>query len=142
MIGSSNREYVSLVHETTTRGGDHTRADGYISNDSTTNLWWQFLLTLPTNRGGKKLYIDAQKVIVAKAGLSDYVNTANVYGGVYTGTTLLNTDTQNRTAPGSYVDSFTAVDCSSYDFIVGYINTVVGTATNLSLRMSLRCYYD
>ena len=144
MIGSANAEYVPLCFETTSVGGDHARASGYIENDSTTDHWAQWVLPYPTTRGGLKLYVSGIKILVYDADANSYVDTANIYRGTETGTTLIYSNTTNRQSQGDYTSTFTAVDCSGDDFVVGYVKIECsgGAAGDCDHRMLAQIYYD
>lgn len=141
--GSANHTYyrvVALPHDTfplfynlnqTRFVGAHT--PGYIR-------WW---LTIPTTKGGYKLYIDGIQVGVHTADSSNLITLVEIQGLQYNSDTeLYDSGALTLNSAQEWTDTFTAVDCSTYDHIVVEITCTVPTAANLKISYcALRCYY-
>jgi len=144
MIGAANKAWIPLAYQA--QSINSYRA--YMPNrdlrpTSTTNFYATHVLSgIPTNRGGKKLYITGVRIELAYADGTNYIGLVQAHARKYNAElTLLNNGTDRKSA-GSYTYSFTAVDVSSYADVTTYMQFVSGGAGILSLRSVLmECYY-
>lgn len=148
MIGSANAAWVPCP----VGSGQH--ADYYTGSFST-NIGaggWYFTcdLPLPTNRGGKKLYIDGIRVAVWAANATNYINQIDVYGLTAAASTVIYTEADNQTSTGLKEDGTgtmdawgAATDCSGYLAIrvVMAITTANAGAWGIAATL-LSCYYN
>jgi len=143
MIGVANRVWVSMLYETWNTGRPQATY-GRLTNIDANDAYWLFKLPLPTNRGGKKLYIDGLKVELADADGNDYITTVIVYAMRYDfGTTALFSDNSNKTSPASITYPFTAIDVSTLSQVSVLVGTVLTNAGDLDIAdVSMRCYYE
>ena len=147
MIGSANAQYVPLVLDGHTLATKSLKISGGIwTNADTNNKNAVFTLPLPTNRGGKKLYINAFNIIVKDADSNNKVTNASLKGLTYNSFVELAADATDLETVNSASDTheytFTAVDCSGYDKINLTISDSVATAGNLDYYPMVKCYYD
>lgn len=146
MIGSANSEYIVCEyneHSSTTRA---IRNFGQgITNVSATDPTINFVLPLPTNRGGKKLYIGGVKLAVLDADANNYVTLIDLVGFTYAGGhNVIDTNGTDYTTPQEVEDGYgTDYDVSSYDYVVVKVSMWVDTADACDIgNPLLDCYYD
>jgi len=114
---------------------------GQVLNTGATDMTLFFLLPLPTVKGSLKLYISGTKFGLEDADADDYVNNVKIWG-ITDSATILDTDATNYDSAGVKTDTFTAVDCSSYDHIKIEVECVNTNASDLDVHnIKLRCYY-
>lgn len=144
MIGAANSAWVPLAYQADNQTTKKWRSVNYaMRNIDGTDTDLVYLCTLPTNRGGKKLYCTGVRIALQDADAGDYVDKYTLYGRLHTGATDLANDGTNRTAAGTYDDTFVAVDCSSYHEVIVWVETVTTNANDLDIsNISLQLYYD
>jgi len=142
MIGANNKAWVPCIYAASSPTTVPIAYGGHMSNPDDTDVWWSFILPLPTVKGGLKLYISGLRVDLFDADAGDYVDTRRIYGGSATASTeLVTEETTNLISQGQYDWTFTAVDCSSYGTISSLLQLVVTNAYDLKLTVAIRCYY-
>lgn len=142
MIGSANAAWVPCAFEGTNPEGS-MRSGEQMENVDGTNHYPRYMLCLPTNRGGKKLYVSGVRVLVQDADNDDYLSMTKVIGITYSGspTAILNSSTDVKSAQ-RHEKTFTATDCSSYDMVAVTLYCSVTTAYELGIRgVTVKAYY-
>jgi hypothetical protein len=143
--GSANKAWYPCIAEIESQVGsikNHSANDG-ITNVDATDFWLLYTCGLPTNKGGKKLYVDAVRVELKTAAAADYVTQIEVVGVDHDTNTTLVTEATDRTTAGQYDTTFTAADCSSYTKVVVQVSTLVTNASGLIIRgIYVRAYYE
>lgn len=141
MIGSANQAWIPCtymgntaenmpawaVHMTEWDAGDY-------------NTGWQ--LPLPTNRGGKKLYVSGIRILLKDADATNYIDNIYLYGVTATGQTIKQTDTTNYTTTGEKNFTFTAEDMSSFQMVHVGVDIHSTNPGDLDFLVLARCYYD
>ena len=146
MIGSANSEYVVCKyneHSSTSRV--IRNFGGYITNVNATDPIIYFVLDLPTNRGGKKLYIDGVKLAVLDADIDNFVSAIDLYGFTYAGgVVVIDANPTDYTVPQEVVDGYgTVYDVSAYDYVGVKVSLWVDTGGACDIgNPLLDCYYD
>jgi len=144
MIGSGNAANIPCIysgHSTTTY--KVYRDTLGIHNIDGTNFSLFFTCPLPTNRGGKKLYVGDVIVDLSDADADDKIIYLFVRGYDYDSAATINDSAAERTAPGSYTYDFTPADASAYKIVVIQFNVEANNAADFDLRsVVLECYYD
>ena len=144
LIGAANHAWVPCAYMDTYETGTWRASVGLLYNIGSTNTQLSFMLPLPTNRGGKSLYVDGIRVSVYQANATNYVDTIQARGLTYLAATQLVgfADAANRTAQGLYETTPTAVVCSGYEQIVVAADVVTADLHGLRIAgTALRCYY-
>jgi hypothetical protein len=149
MIGAANYAWVPLIYEESDANSGRSYY-GAISNPGTSACSWTYKLPLPTNRGGKKLYVSDLKLTVEAANGTNYVDGVYLYCVDADGdeTTVYTGAADNRSAKGEYnysgsTDVFGTYDLSSYVSVTVMVLTVVANANALKVgALNLKCYYD
>jgi hypothetical protein len=145
MFGSGNTTWYPcswIGHSGTTRDYYISLGTGHISNLNANDAGLRFDLMTPTVKGGLKLYITGSRVVINDADAGDYIDTTTVYGYTNSALTALNQDATDYNSPAVWDDTFGAVDCSSYNGVFVFLNTVVTDANDLDLAgVFLQCYY-
>jgi len=143
MYGSANAAWVPC----TLLGIDYPAkikaSGGWMSNVDAQDMYVLFNLPMPTTKGSLKLYISGLRLVIFDADATDYVTQVIIYPMKETGAAAaILQDTTDRTAQGDYTYTFTAADCSTYDLISVYVQTVNTDAADLDFGPPLiRCYY-
>ncbi len=115
----------------------------YIRNVDTTNVWMQYICPLPTNRGGKKLYIGDCVLDVNQAdGSDDFINTLIVNAVDNNSLYEHINDNTFRTAQGKYTYAQTPADISAYTQALVQIRMDGGDGRVAIASVLLECYYD
>jgi hypothetical protein len=146
MIGSANSEWIPCMYNGSW-GHDEINIARTVSNAGATDLVIIYSLPLPTNRGGKKLYLGDFLVHLHDADASNYIHYVDIYGMSFGSETLLYTDGTNRMAASANATQYTYAtaigDVSAYYNIQVQIRTVNATANDLDIsNVLLKCYYD
>jgi hypothetical protein len=143
MLGSANSAWVPMVLELETVVGKILNRSAYdITNADTTDVSFSMLLPLPTNRGGKKLYIKGIRVMIWAAAATYYLNQIIVYGVRYNAATELLNDGTDRTSANLYTYAFAAADVSSYNEIKAFLTFESGGGTWRIIGAEIDSYYD
>ena len=74
MLGSQNSAFVPVVFEAPAVAFSTMKGGALYQNTGATNEYITYRLPLPTNRGGKKLYICGVKISVYLADANDYLD--------------------------------------------------------------------
>lgn len=152
MIGSDNAAWIPCPF----MGSFVADADaGYktylylIRNTGETDNDLVFMCPLPTNRGGKKLYVKGIQFGLINADANDYVDRVYVSYYYYHSAPTIYEQTTNVTTTGDKVSGSgldawgSADDCSAGDYVSVLIETVCTTASDLDIgHVQLQCYYD
>ncbi|KKL17417.1 hypothetical protein LCGC14_2485800, partial [marine sediment metagenome] len=146
MIGSANAEWIPCAYMDSAIVDTWRVSNvGTLDNLGATNTSITFTLPLPTNRGGKKLYINGYSIGIFAADADDYVNNSFLKMSKFdTVTTIPNSlVTTNRTAQGEFDTTFAAVDVSGFNQIYLILEVVNTNANQLRItNVAIRCYYD
>lgn len=143
--GVANHEWIPCAYMDTYDVDTWRCSVGVLYNIGATNTKLSFMLPLPTNRDGKKLYIDGIRISVMQANATNYVDFIQARGLTFTGAIQLAglVIGTNRTTAGLYPSLATAVDCSIYEQITCEIAVITANLHGLRLTgIHLRCYYD
>lgn len=142
MIGSANKAWVSCPCIGSSDFSAMTVVES-IRNVSGTEFYFEFQLPLPTNRGGKKLYVDRVMVLLNQADANNKITMIKVLGFKYDSATLLLNDTTSYTSQQQIEVATTSTDAYSYNIIAVNLYATVATGGNLKvLGVQLRCWYD
>jgi len=146
MIGAANSEYIVCAYNENSQIPRSIRnAGGGITNIGTANPIVMFVLDLPTNRGGKKLYIDGMKLAILDADENNYVTLIYLYGFTYAGGHVnIDTNETDYTVPQEVVDGYgTVYDVSAYDYVGVKVYMTIDTEGACDIgNPLLDCYYD
>lgn len=152
LVGAANKAWVPAIHHNDNEPGSVYSVDAYtVAYRGTTGYYNIFKLPLPTNLGGKKLYITGMRVYIKVADAANYVDRQILVGSPASNAagTTLHDDVANYptglpgTTDGSTEHTFAAVDCSSYRGILYLVRMVKGTDGVCRLHgAELQCYYD
>ena len=143
MFGSANAAWVPCAYEGCYFASYAEIAGaGQVLNTGGNDMTLFYLLPKPTLKGSLKLYISGTKFGLEDADAGDYVNNVKIWGITSTAT-ILDTDATNYDSAGVKINTFTAVDCSSYDHITIEVECVNTNASDMDIHnIKLRCYYD
>jgi hypothetical protein len=144
MIGAANSAWIPCCFQRVNDSADiNDHQTIFRGSAASADALLGFLCPLPTNRGGKKLYVKGIRIQLQAADADDYIDDVSLRGITATGAATVQTDTTNRTAPGEYIASFTAEDMSAYKAALAMTTWAMNTANQLGLMgMQLDCYYD
>ena len=143
MIGAANAAWVPCQ----LMGGPlqaywETQKVGYVANLGADDLDMIYSCPLPTTRGGLKLYVAGTRVGLGDADATDYVDNTYVYGITGTSQTQIDVVTTNRNTAAVHEDIFAAVDASSYERVVVWLECVNASLNQLDIySVLLKCYY-
>ncbi len=147
MIGSSNSAWIPCIAslDNSTSQNIFYFTGTYMTNVTSTDGGMMFVLPIPTNRGGKKLYVTGTRVTLSDADANDYITATYTFSHPSGGgaATQLLSDGTNRTSAGTYTYDYADVDCSGAVQVVTIITCVLTSNANLDCYgMELECYYD
>lgn len=148
MVGSANKQYIAC----TARGQYPDPSDWAASNASvwrakSTATRVTFDLPLPTNRGGKKLYVKAWAIGVFDADANNYITRVRILKykcdtGALSETTVRDYNTDIDSAQ-CFSENLTANDCSGYTHVYVIVDVTVADDDALDfISPSLEVYYD
>jgi hypothetical protein len=147
MIGSGNKAWIPCTLDgsgyVSSSNGDLIYAATTIGNISGNDGYLRFIIPLPTNRGGLKLYCKDVKITLQDADAAAYVDEIVLQGVTNTGGASVLTDATNRTTAGDHTTSNTADDMSGYDHAQVRVKIMVDAAGELDISgVYVECYYD
>jgi hypothetical protein len=141
MFGSANAAWVPCIFQVESPKSEVYGAYS-IRNVGANDQNLSYVLPLPTNKGGLKLYISGIRVGIIGANGTNFITRMRVYGLVYNTVTTLDDDTTDYNSAQLVDESFAAVDCSSHNQIVVQLDTTVANAGALNIVfVELECYY-
>jgi len=106
------------------------------------NSYFIFSVPLPTNRGGKKLYINGTRVSLMNADASNKVVATYINGHGNSTKSTLDTDPTVKDSVGLHEDTSMTEDCSAYHVIKVALSCAVATPGNLHIQfVTVRYYY-
>ena len=143
MLGSANAAYVpcSLMVETDV-GKIKYGGQWALANVDATNVDLAYNITLPMTKGTLALYISGVQIIVQDADAQAYVDRIRLTGLTFDSTDTFGDVTTDRTAAGKYTTAITAQDCSGFDEVHVYVETVCDAGDELDIRgVQVNCYY-
>lgn len=146
MIGAGNSAWIPCMFI----GIQDSNDDSYyiyqstnIRNTGATDVDYAFVLPLPTNRGGRKLYINTFRLYCGLLNGTNYVTRVSVKG-IYDDASPVNEwlDSTDKTTSGQIDYDLSDLDVSGYDQINLEVQTTVATAgyTRIS-GVWIECYY-
>jgi hypothetical protein len=117
---------------------------GVIENTGTNDSDFMLNIPLAPNKNGKKLYIKGYGLGLEDADGGSYLNDLKIREvTAYNTVNTLYNDTSNRTSPGDYTQTFTAVDCSSAEKVFVYLYHVWTHTAEYGLAyFNITYYYD
>ena len=140
MFGTANSGYepcIPIPYENRNMNGSWVT-----SPIGTGTIYHYWILPLPTNKQGLKLYVRGWEIGTQDADANSRIQNVVVSGVVYNGMTALDTYGATITTATRTTDSFTAVDCSGYNRIHVRLELSVAVAANLDIAyVNLLCYY-
>ena len=147
MLGSGNSAWVpciaTMVNEYGHSGEVRSSGQSSVTFKGTADTYMCFQLPLPTNRGGKKLYLKGLKVEVRSADGNDYVDRVLIQTANYAGGSVVFDDTTNLTSSQSKTYTFTASDVSGKETVIVAIKAVTTSDDQLNIHgVLIDCYYD
>ena len=111
-------------------------------NADTNNADWMFQFPETTNLGDKKLYIKGIRRHMYDSDATNYIDTIKLYGVTESAATLLHTWTCNTDKTvGEKTETFTAVDCSGYNYVILWVTCLLGAANALEYLVEVHRYY-
>ena len=141
MIGSDNAAWVPCPLD----GGSSFSAFRVIEeamNLGTTDFYPKYTLPLPTNRGGKALYIDAVRVLLSSADTNDYLNMIKVLGLKYNGVVRYYENQGDWKSQQKVEYDFSNQNASNVDQVAVTLHIVATTGNDVRIRgVLLKCYY-
>ena len=143
MYGSANAAWVPCAFE-----GGNVQADyeinvtGTITNTGAGAMGLIFTLPYPPTKGSLKLYVSGTEVGLDDADASNFVTAVYVLGITFDTQAVIDVVGTNLTTIAAHQDTFTAVDCSSYDKVIVNVECTNPNAGNLDISyVTIRCYY-
>jgi hypothetical protein len=142
MYGSANAAWVPCQYVGATVPTDfYMQTYGLVAAAAST-AWVWFDLPLPTTKGTLKLYCTGARIDLQDADANNYIDRMITRYRSDAGVQNLSDNSTNRTAQGTFTDSFAAVDCSPGTTC--YVRLLVSTngADNLKIAsVEMQCYY-
>ncbi|MCP4550877.1 MAG: hypothetical protein GY834_02300 [Bacteroidetes bacterium] len=149
MIGAGNSEWIPCMYNLSSDPSQDVfeLQSTVLSNVTSTDGSAMYTLPLPSNRGGKKLYVKGTRIVLYDADANNFVTAIYTFmhptGSPPAAATQLLSEGANRTSAGTYESAYGAVDCSSAESVVALVTIDVDNANRLDINgMSLDCYYD
>jgi len=143
MYGAANAAWVPCAFE-----GGNVQADyeinvtGTITNTGAGAMGLIFTLPYPPTKGSLKLYVSGTEVGLDDADASNFVTAVYVLGITFDTQAVIDVVGTNLTTIAAHQDTFTAVDCSSYDKVIVNVECTNPNAGNLDISyVTIRCYY-
>ena len=117
--------------------------NGGITNTGSTDMFLVYQLDLPTNRGSQELFVNAMDTELVDADSNDYITSLNLRGVTSSGFSTIRNDTTDRNDDTiSYLDTFAAVNCGSFDKVYMLVACVNTGAAQLDIsNVKVRYYY-
>ena len=113
-----------------------------LRNIDATDFTLLFGVPLEPVKGNLKLWISGVRIGLLDADATDYVDNTQLKGISHNAQSNLNVDPTNLTSSGRKENTFTAVDCSSWDKIAVALAIVSSTADEFDLSyVTVRAYY-
>ena len=141
MVGSGNAAWVPCV----LAGGsnfDDFRAIDFIENRGANDLYLRLMLPLPTNKGGKKLYVSGVRVGLVDADDDDYLNMIKVIGLKYSTSDALYQNYGDWKSQQKVEYTFTGKNASGYDQVAVTLHIVATSYRDVKISgILLKCYY-
>lgn len=144
VIGSENAEWINCPLEMWREtSAFEINVYGCVANLGGTDGYVFYSVPLPTNRGGKKLYISGTRVSLVDADVDDFVTITLIRGFTDASFDTLDTDTTDKNTADCHEDlSMGALDCSGHHVIKISLNASVTTANQLEISfVTVRYYY-
>lgn len=144
MIGEANAALIPCAYQLPDINPTVVKMEtAYIRNTGTGNSWLLFICPLPTNRGGKKLYIGDLVLHVNQAdGTDDFINQVIVNAVDYNSLYEHINDGTNRISQGVYTYTAVGADISAYAQAVVQVKMDGGNGRVAIASVLLECYYD
>lgn len=143
MIGSNNAAWVPLALDGGTPN-DAFKVIEQVRNVGSTDYYLQYVLPLPTSRGGKTLYMARVKVMLTQADGNNFLDMIKVLGIRYNGVTN-HYENQGNWDDQEDIDEDISPDKSAQydDQVIVTLYANVASAENLRIAgVLLKVYYD
>ena len=141
MYGSANAAWIPLIFEHPSNQDSVNSGGVGVRNQGSLGTAGNYVLPIPTNKGGLKLYITGIRFRIYDADATDYLDLIRIFGRDATYNTEY-TDNGNYTTADLHSDTFVAKDMSAYDDISVYFNWIFATQYEYDqMHVGLQCYY-
>ncbi len=145
MIGETNAVLIPCAYQISDIdfGVRHDVGGAYIENVSSLNDYMSYICPLPTNRGGKKLYIGDCVLDIHQAdGTDDFIRNLRVFAVDYNSLYTHIDDNTFRTWQGKYTYAQAGADISAYTQAVIEVWLNGGDGRVAIASVLLECWYD
>ena len=143
-FGSANATWINCPLESwNVLAAFRTGSLNRVWNTGATNGHVCYSVPLPTNRGGKKLYISGTRVSLAVADANNFVSRTNIVGQAASTSSYLDSDHTDKNTVDCHEDvSMGALDCSSQHVVKVNVESFVATGSQLGIQfVTVRYYY-